>query len=142
MIREILKKDLAGIFQISRIDFSNSLIDGEQELDNLFVIIDQDGIKNNFRQGENYFALTGTLEIINDQTVTDFGYFSQRKALTKFEARGKLQLIGRESNEPLETGTERLLIKKSQKFIYRVSIPYNKPIGEIEEFEIGNFSTT
>lgn len=136
MFREFLKKDLLGIFEKERVDFTNSFPSFSQELGCLFVIIDQDGIKNNFREGENYFAVSGTIEFLQDTTQTNFGFFSQRMALSKFETEGTFRLIGRESNEPLSGDGERLLVKKSQKFSYRIAIPYNKPIGEIETLEL------
>jgi len=140
MFREFLKKDLTGIFEKSEVDFSNSLIEAGQEANCLFVVIDQDGVKNNFRNGENYFSVIGTLEFIQDSTETNFGYFNQRMALSQFETKGKFILIGRESNEPLSQETKRLLVKKSQKFSYRIAIPYNPSIGEIEELEIGTIT--
>jgi hypothetical protein len=139
VFREFLKKDLIGIFEKSEVDFSNSLVEAGQEANCIFVVIDQDGVKNNFRTGENYFSVTGTLEFIQDSTETNFGYFNQRMALSKFQSEGKFILIGRESNEPLNSETERLLVKKSQKFSYRISIPYNLPIGEIEDLELQGF---
>ena len=140
MFRKFLEKDLQGIFETKAVDFSNSLPDFGQELGCLFVIIDQDGVKNNFRQGENYFSVIGTIELIQDLRQTSFGFFSQRVALTKFETKGDLKLIGRESNDPLGGESERILIKKSQKFIYRIAIPYNPAIGEIEGFEISTIN--
>lgn len=140
MFRKFLEKDLAGIFETKRVDFSNSLLEFGQELDCLFVVIDQDGVKNHFRTGENYFSVTGTIELIQDSTQTGFGFFNQRMALSQFETKGDFKLIGRESNEPLDSETERLLIKKSQKFMYRISIPYNPAIGEIEDFEISSLN--
>ena len=139
MFREFLKKDLKAIFEKKRVDFSNSLPEFGQEMDCLFVVIDQDGVKNNFREGENYFRVVGTMEIIEDQTQTNFGFFNQRMALSKYESEGKIKLLGRESNEPLNSETERLLVKKSQKFMYQISIPYNPPIGEIEEVDFSDF---
>jgi len=135
MFREFLKKDLIAIFEKKRVDFSNSLISFGQELGCLFVVIDQDGIKNIFREGENYFSVVGTLEFLEDTTQTSFGFFNQRMALSHYEYVDRLKLLGRESNEPVNSETERLLIKKSQKFSYRISIPYNKPIGNIEGLE-------
>jgi len=139
MFREFLKKDLIGIFEKSEVEFSNSLVEVGQEANCLFVVIDQDGVKNNFRSGENYFSVTGTLEFIQDSTETNFGYFNQRMALSQFETEGKFILIGRESNEPLNSETERLLVKKSQKFSYRISIPYNAALGQIEDLELQGF---
>jgi len=140
MFREFLKKDLAAIFEIKQVDFSNSLPEFGQELGCLFVVIDQDGVKNNFREGENYFSVVGTLELIQDQTQTNFGFFNQRMALSKYQSKGTLRLIERESNEPLSAigsnDADRLLVKKSQKFSYRISIPYNPAIGEIESVEM------
>jgi len=135
MFREFLKKDLMAIFEKESVDFSNSIVEYGQELGCLFVVIDQDGIKNNFRDGENYFSVVGTIEFIEDSTQTSFGFYSQRMALSKYEFKNRFKLLGRESNEPLNSESERILIKKSQKFIYRISIPYNAPIGNIEELE-------
>jgi len=80
------------------------------------------------------------LEIIEDQTQTNFGFFAQRMALSKYKTEGNFRLLDRESNEPLNSETERLLVKKSQKFSYRIAIPYNPPIGEIEELQIGEIT--
>lgn len=136
MFKEFLKKDFNGVFE-REVDFSNALSHFGSELKVLMIIIDQDGIKNNFRDGENYFSVIGTMEIVDDAKQTNFGFFNQRMALSKFETAGKITLLGRESNEPLNNpDSDRLLVKKSQKFNYRISIPYNKPIGEIEELEI------
>lgn len=135
MFREFLKKDLIAIFEKKRVDFSNSIVEYGQELGCLFVVIDQDGVKNNFRDGENYFSVVGTLEFIDDSTQTSFGFYNQRMTLSKYEFINRLKLLGRESNEPLNSESERLLIKKSQKFSYRISISYNKPIGNIESLE-------
>lgn len=136
MFREFLKKDLIGIFEKSEVDFSNTFPEFGQELNCLFVIIDQDGVKNNFRDGENYFSVSGTIEFIQDSTQTNFGFFNQRMALTQFETKGTFRLIGRESNEPLNSESGRILVKKSQKFSYRISIAYNKPIGQIESLDV------
>jgi len=142
VFRKFLEKDVAAIFEKERVDFSNSSLPEGQELDCLFVVIDQDGVKNNFREGENYFSVVGSLEIIEDQTLTAFGFFNQRMALSKYETAGTLRLLGRESNEPMASDSARILVKKSQKFSYRIAILYNTPIGEIEEFEIASLSTT
>jgi hypothetical protein len=133
MFRKFLEKDLKAIFEKERVDFSNSLVNEGQELDCLFVVIDQDGVKNNFRTGENYFSVVGTLEIIEDQKLTAFGFYNQRMSLSKYETKGKLILLGRESNESLGSDLGRILIKKSQKFSYRIAIPYNPALGEIDE---------
>jgi hypothetical protein len=140
MFKKFLEKDLTAIFERERVDFSNSLTDFGQELDCLFVVIDQDGVKNNFRDGENYFSVVGTIEIIDDQTLTGFGFFNQRMALSRYQSEGKLILLDRESNEPMASDSARILVKKSQKFSYRIAIPYNPPIGEIEELEIGEIN--
>lgn len=142
MFRKFLEKDLKGIFEAERVEFSNSLGEVGQELGCLFVVIDSEGVKNNFREGENYFSVVGTLEFIQNQSQTSFGFFNQRMSLTKYEAAGNLRLLNRESNESLNGDSEILLVKKSQKFSYRITIPYNKPLGEIEEFEIASLSTT
>lgn len=136
MFCKFLEKDLKGIFEKKRVSFSNSLPDFGQEMDCLFVVIDQDGVKNNFRTGENYFSVVGTIEIIEDQTQTNFGFFSQRKALSQYQTKGTFRLLGRESNEPMQSESARILVKKSQKFSYRISIPYNPAIGEIEELDL------
>lgn len=139
MFRKFLKKDLQAIFEIENVDFSNSLSHFESELQLLNVVIDQDGIKNNFRTGENYFSVDGTLEYLCDQTQTGFGFFTQRMNLSLYQSKGDLKLIGRESNEPISNDSDlisdRLIIKKSQKFCYRISIPYNPAAGKIEVFE-------
>ena len=133
MFREFLKKDLAAIFEKDEVEFSNALSHFESELGLLYIIIDQDGVKNNFREGENYFSVVGTLEFLDDQAQTSFGFFSQRMALSKYKPTGTLRLLDRESSESLSySDSDRILIKKSQKFSYRISIPYNPPIGEIE----------
>jgi len=139
MFKEFLKKDLAAIFEKEEVDFLNSS-GNNQENSCLFVVLDQDGVKNNFRSGENYFSVTGTLEVIEDQTLTSFGFFNKRMALSKYESSGVLRLLGRESSEPTSSETQRILVKKSQKFNYRISIPYNPAIGEIEELEINEFT--
>lgn len=141
MFKKFLEKDLKAIFEADRVEFSNSIGDYGQELGCLFVVIDPEGVKNNFRESENYFSVVGTLEFIQDQSQTSFGFFNQRMALTKYEAAGDLKLFNRESNESLTGDSEILLVKKSQKFSYRIAIPYNPPIGEIEELEIGSLST-
>jgi hypothetical protein len=133
MFRKFLEKDLTAIFERERVDFSNSLVEFGQELDCLFVVIDQDGVKNHFRTGENYFSVVGTIELLEDETLTNFGFFSQRMALSQYKPDGKFILLGRESNESLANESERILVKKSQKFSYRISIPYNPAIGEIEQ---------
>jgi hypothetical protein len=140
MFRKFLEKDLKAIFEADRVEFSNSIGDFGQELGCLFVVIDPEGVKNNFREGENYFSVVGTLEFIQDESQTSFGFFNQRMALTKYEAAGNLRLLNRESNESLSNESAILLVKKSQKFSYRIAIPYNPPIGEIEELEIGTLS--
>lgn len=133
MFRKYLEKDLEGIFE-KEVEFSNSLLKFGSELGVIFVVLDQDGIKNNFREGENYFSVLGSVEIVNDAKQTNFGFFNQRKSLNKFEAFGEFRLLGRESNESISNSdSERILIKKSQRFNYRISIPYNKSIGDIEE---------
>jgi hypothetical protein len=140
MFRKYLEKDLMGVFEKDKVSFSASLAHYGSELQRLFIVLDQDGIKNNFREGENYFSVVGTIEFLDDNTLTSFGFFSQRMALSKFETAGNLKLLGRESNESLSLEGERLLIKKSQKFSYRIAIPYNKPIGEIEELQLGQIT--
>jgi len=141
MFKKFLEKDLKAIFEAERVEFSNSIGEVGQELGCLFVVIDPEGVKNNFREGENYFSVVGTLEFIQDQSQTSFGFFNQRMSLTKYEAAGNLRLLNRESNESLTGDSEILLVKKSQKFSYRIAIPYNPPIGEIEGFEITSIST-
>lgn len=136
MFREFMQKDLLGIFEKQRVDFSSSLANLGSELGTLFVVIDQDGIKNSFREGENYFSVVGTIEFLEDKTQTSFGFFSQRMALSKYEAKGKFVLLGRESNEAVNSEAGRTLINKSQKFSYRIAIPYNKPLGEIESLTL------
>lgn len=144
MFREYLKKDLFGIFGIEQIDFANNPAHFGSELKTLFVVLDQDGIKNNVRQGENYFAVTGTLEFVQDKTQTNFGFFSQRKALSNFKTKGTLYLLNGESNDTLASDSDqvsdRILVKKSQKFSYRIAIPFNPAIGEIEDYENGQVS--
>jgi len=139
VFREFLKKDLIAIFEKEEVDFLNSLAHFGSELGCLFVVIDQDGVKNNFRDGENYFSIVGTVEFLEDQTQTGFGFFSQRMALSQYKSKGDFKLLGRESNEPIANDSnhdsDRIVIKKSQKFSYRISIPYNKPIGNIEGLE-------
>lgn len=140
MFRKFLEKDLKAIFEAERVEFANSIGEVGQELGCIFVVIDPEGVKNNFREGENYFSVVGTLEFIQDESQTSFGFFNQRMALTKYEAAGNLRLLNRESNESLSNESSILLVKKSQKFSYRIAIPYNPPIGEIEELEIGTLS--
>jgi hypothetical protein len=133
MFREFLKKDIQAIFEIDQVDFANEASNFGQELGCILIVIDQDGVKNNFRQGENYFFVVGRIEYLQDQTQTNFGFFSQRLALSKFKTKGAFRLLDREGNEALNSDDSlRLLVKKSQKFSYRISIPYNAPIGEIE----------
>lgn len=132
MFREFLKKDLIGIFEKEEVDFSNSPSHLESELGVIFVVIDPDGVKNHFRNGENYFSVIGKIEFLDDATHTSFGFFSQRMALSKYESVGNFRLIGRESNDSVSDEGERLLVKKSHDFSYRISIPYNKSIGYIE----------
>lgn len=137
MFKKFLEKDLKAIFEKERVDFSNSIGHFGSELGVLFVVIDQDGVKNNFRTGENYFSVVGTLEFIDDDTQTNFGFFNQRMSLTKYESKGKLYLLGRESNEALNVAeSDRILVKKSQKFLYQISIPYNPAIGNIESVDL------
>ncbi len=142
MFKKFLEKDLKAIFEADRVEFSNSITDYGEELGCLFVVIDPEGVKNNFREGENYFSVVGTLEFIQDQSQTSFGFFNQRMALTKYEAAGNLRLLNRESNESLGGDSAILLVKKSQKFSYRIAIPYNPPLGDIEELVIASISTT
>ena len=133
MFRKSLEKDLGAIFEKERVSFSNDLAHFESELGTLFVVIDQNGVKNNFRDSESYFKVTGTLEFIDDKDSTDFGFFSQRMILSKYQAAGKLYLVDRESSESLnKEDSDVILVKKSQKFLYLISIPCNEPIGEIE----------
>tara|TARA_R110000851_G_scaffold184676_3_gene334042 strand:- start:415 stop:840 length:426 start_codon:yes stop_codon:yes gene_type:complete len=132
MFREFLEKDLAAIFEKERINFLNSLPSFGSELGVLFVIVDEDGIKNNFRTGENYFSVVGTIEFLDDATQTSFGFFNQRMALSKYKTAGNFRLLGRESNESLSGDGGIILVKKSQKFSYRIATPYNPAIGEIE----------
>lgn len=140
MFKEYLKKDLQAIFETESVDFANSLGHFGSELGCILVVVDQDGVKNNFREGENYFAVTGTIEYLQDQTQTKFGFFSQRMAMTQYKPKGTFRLIERESNETLagdgNNDANRLVVKKSQKFSYRVSIPYNAPLGKIESVEM------
>lgn len=140
MFKEFLKKDLKAIFETKSVDFANAISNFGAELGCLLIVIDQDGVKNNFRDGENYFAVSGSIEYLQDQTQTNFGFFSQRMILNRYKTKGDFKLIGRESNEPLgndpSNDSNRLIVKKSQKFSYRISIPYNKPIGEIEGLEL------
>lgn len=136
MFREFLEKDLAAIFEKERVNFLNSLPPYGSELGILFVIVDEDGIKNNFRTGENYFSVVGTIEFLDDATQTSFGFFNQRMALSKYKTAGNFRLLGRESNESLSGDGGIILIKKSQKFSYRIAIPYNPAIGEIESLEL------
>lgn len=137
MFRNFLKKDLTAIFDTENVDFSNNVSNFGQELGCILVAIDQDGVKNNFRDGENYFSVVGRIEYMQDQTETNFGFFSQRLALSKFKTKGNFRLLDRESNESLnEDESLRLIVKKSQKFSYRISIPYNEPIGSIEELNL------
>lgn len=140
MFREFLKKDLIGIFETKSVDFANAISNFGAELGCLLIVIDQDGVKNNFRDGENYFAVSGTIEYLQDQTQTNFGFFYQRINLNRFKTKGDFKLIGRESNEPLgndpSNDSIRLIVKKTQKFSYRISIPYNKPIGNIEGLDL------
>ena len=140
MFKKFLEKDLFGIFEIANISFENAVANFGEELGCLLVAVDQDGVKSNFREGENYFSVIGTIEYLQDQTQTNFGFFAQRMAMSKFKTKGTFRLLDRESNEPLgndpNNDSKRLIVKKSQKFSYRISIPYNKPIGEIESVEM------
>lgn len=139
MFRSFLEKDLQAIFEKKRVDTSNNPAHFLSELGVLFVVIDQDGVKNNFRQGENYFSVTGTLEFLEDKTQTNFGFFNQRMNLSQYKAKGTLRLLGREGSETLANDanldSDRILVKKTQKFSYRISIPYNPAIGNIESLE-------
>jgi hypothetical protein len=136
MFKEFLKKDLIAIFETESVDFANGVGNFGSELGCLLVVLDQDGIKSNFRDGESYFSVVGTLEYVQDQTQTKFGFFNERIFLSKFETKGKFKLLDRESNEAIANDPNndamRLLVKKSQKFNYRISIPFNEPIGDIE----------
>tara|TARA_R110000787_G_scaffold130064_4_gene241993 strand:- start:1003 stop:1428 length:426 start_codon:yes stop_codon:yes gene_type:complete len=136
MFREYLKKDLLGIFEKERVNFTSALSNLGSELGAIFVLIEQDGVKNSFRTGENYFSVTGSIEFLVDKTQTVFGFFSQRMALSRYETAGKFILLDRESNESINFGVGRILIKKSQRFSYRVAIPYNKAPGNITELEL------
>lgn len=136
MFQKFLEKDLKAIFEKERVQFSNSSTHFGSELNTLFVIIEQDGIKNNFRDGENYFSINGSIEFLEDVKNTEFGFFNQRVSLSKYESAGNLMLLGRESNEQTNAESERLLISKSQSFLYKISIPYNPAIGEIEELTL------
>lgn len=140
MFRKFLEQDLIAIFEKEQVDFSNNPAHFQSELDVLFVLIDPDGVKNNCREGENYFSVIGTLEFVEDKTQTNFGFFNQRMMLSRFKPAGTLRLLGREGSETLandqEQVSDRILIKKSQKFSYRISIPFNKPIGDIEGLEL------
>ena len=136
MFKKYLEKDLIGIFEKKRVDFSNSLTNLGAELETLFVVIDEEGIKNNFREGENYFSVVGAIEFLADKTQTAFGFFNQRMALSKFETAGQFRLLGRESNEATQNEAGMILTKKSQKFSYRIAIPFNPAIGEIESLDL------
>lgn len=140
MFKEFLKKDLMAIFETESVDFANQIGNFGSELGCLLVVIDQDGVKNNFKDGENYFSIVGTLEYFQDQTQTNFGFFNRRMFLTKYKTKGKLVLLDRESNEAISNDPSndsiRLVVKKSQKFNYRISIPFNAPIGDIESIEL------
>ncbi len=140
MFREFLKKDLKAIFEAKSVDFANAVANFGGELGCILVVVDQDGVKNNFREGESYFSVIGTIEYLQDQTQTNFGFFSQRMAMSNYKTKGTFRLLDRESNEPLgndpNSDAVRLVVKKSQKFSYRISIPYNKPIGNIESVDM------
>ena len=136
MFRDFLIKDLIAIFEKERVDFSSALANLGSELGVLFVVLEQDGMKNSFREGENYFSVTGNIEFLDDTTQTSFGFFSQRMALTKYKSSGKFILLDRESNEAINSEAGRILIKKSQRFNYKISIPYNPPLGEIESLRL------
>lgn len=140
MFKEYLKKDLKAIFETKSVDFANAVSNFGSELGCLLVVIDQEGVKNNFQDGENYFSVVGSIEYLQDQTQTNFGFFSQRMALSKYKTAGTFRLINRESNEPLgndpNNDSVRLIVKKSQKFSYRISIPFNAPIGDISGLEL------
>jgi hypothetical protein len=139
MFKQFLKKDLQALFETESVDFANGVGNFGSELGCLLVVLDQDGIKSNFRDGESYFSVVGTLEYVQDQTQTKFGFFNERIFLSKFETKGKFKLLDRESNEAIANDPNndamRLLVKKSQKFNYRISIPFNPPIGDIESVE-------
>ncbi len=141
MFKKYLKKDLFGIFEIEEIDFANNPAHFGSELKTLFVVVDQDGIKTNVRQGEIYFSVTGTIEFMQDQTQTNFGFFAQRMALTQFKTKGTFRLLEREDNQTLandnNNDANRILVKKSQKFSYRISIPFNPAIGNISGYKNG-----
>jgi hypothetical protein len=144
MFRKYLKKDLFGIFEIEQIDFANTPAHFNSELKMLSVVVDQDGIRTIPRQGEIYFSVVGTIEFVQDQTQTNFGFFAQRMMLSQFKTKGTFRLLDKESNETLASDSnndaDRILVKKSQKFSYRISIPFNPAIGEIEDYENGQVS--
>lgn len=144
MFKKYLKKDLFGIFEIGQIDFANNPAHFGSELKTLLVVVDQDGIRTIPRQGEIYFSVTGTIEFVQDQTQTSFGFFAQRMALSQFKTKGTFRLLDGEGNETLandnNNDANRILVKKSQKFSYRISIPFNPAIGEIEDYENGEIS--
>ena len=62
MFKEYLKKDLKAIFETKSVDFANAVSNFGSELGCLLVVIDQEGVKNNFQDGENYFAVVGSIE--------------------------------------------------------------------------------
>jgi hypothetical protein len=140
MFKEFLKKDLIAIFETESVDFANAVANFGSELGCILIVIDQDGVKNNFRDGENYFSVIGTLEYLQEQKETNFGFFTQRIFLSKYKTKGKFKLLDRESNEAIANDANndsmRLLVKKSQKFNYRISIPYNAPLGNIANLEL------
>lgn len=131
MFRPKLEQCLKGIFEVDRVIYENVAEGAEQNA----VYVSITNIKTSPKDGQCYFRVNGTLGINAEAVNYTYGYLKQRckladKSLTKY-----FGFASNDNNVNFAVYDD-FYVKPTLDFTFRVSIPWNPPVGKIEYAKI------
>lgn len=131
MFRPKLEECLKGIFEVDRVIYGSVSEGSEQNA--VYVLITQ--IKTSPKDGECYFRVKGTLGINAEAVNYTYGYLKQRCRLAPKEFTKYFGFASNDNNINFADYDD-YYVKPTLDFTFRASIPWNPPIGKIEDEKI------
>lgn len=127
MFRPKLEECLKGIFEVDRVIYGSIAEGSEQNA----VYVSITNIKTSPKDGECYFRVNGTLGINAEAVNYKYGYLKQRCRLAPKELTRYFGFASNDNNINFAVWDDNY-IKPTIDFTFRVSIPWNPPIGKIQ----------
>lgn len=131
MFRPKFEECLKNIFELDRVIYGNISEGSEQNA----VYVSITSVKSSPKNGEIYFRVNGTLGINAEAVNYNYGYLKQRCKLADKKYKQYFGFSSVDNNVNF-TIYEDFFVKPTLDFTFRISLPYNPPIGKIQYSKI------